>query len=85
MSLERFGEMPDGQLVERATISGGGLVAKFLNYGAVLQDLRLEGHDKSLVLGFETFAPYLTDSPYLGATAGRYANRILQGHLELEG
>lgn len=85
MSLERFGEMPDGQAVERATISGGGLVAKFLNYGAVLQDLRLEGHDRSLVLGFETFPPYLTDSPYFGATAGRYANRIRKGHLELEG
>ena len=80
-----FGKMPDGTPVKRVTISGGGLTANVLTYGAILQDLRLEGHDTSLVLGFETFAPYLTDSPYCGATAGRCANRIRDGHLELSG
>lgn len=83
--MEHFGTMGDGSPVERVTISGGGLTAKFLTYGAVLQDLRLEGHDAPLVLGFETFAPYLTKSPFFGATAGRFANRIRDGHLELDG
>ena len=80
-----FGEMPDGTPVERVTIRGGGLTANVLCYGAVIQDLRLDGHDAPLVLGFETFAPYLTHSPYFGATAGRCANRIRDGHLELDG
>ncbi|MBD3679650.1 MAG: galactose mutarotase [Rhodobacteraceae bacterium] len=83
--IETFGTLPDGQSVERLTLTGGGLTARILTYGAVLQDLRLEGHDAPLVLGFDEFAPYLTHSPFFGATAGRCANRIRDGHLELDG
>lgn len=83
--MNKFGEMPDGTPVERVTIRGGGLTANVLTYGAVIQDLRLDGHEMPLVLGFDSFAPYLTHSPYFGATAGRYANRIRDGHLELDG
>lgn len=83
--MEHFGKMPDGNPVDRITIQGGGLTAHLLTYGCVLQDLRLEGHDTPLVLGFEEFAPYLTQSPYFGAIAGRCANRIADGHLELDG
>lgn len=75
--------MPDGTAVQRITLRGGGLTAHVLTYGAVVQDLRLDAHDAPLVLGFDTFDPYLTDSPYFGAIAGRYANRIRDGHLEL--
>jgi aldose 1-epimerase len=85
MSVEIFGQMPDGRVVEKVTIAGGGLAASVLTYGAVLQDLRLGGHDKSLVLGFTELEPYLTSSPYFGAIVGRYANRIRDGHLPLEG
>ena len=82
---EIWGHMPDGREVHRVTLKGGGLVAYVLTYGAVLQDLRLVGHDAPLVLGFPDFSPYLTDSPYFGATVGRFANRIRDGHLELDG
>lgn len=81
----KFGEMPDGSEVSRHRIEGGGLVAHVLSYGAVLQDLRLDGHEPPLVLGFETFTPYLTDSPYFGAIAGRCANRIGEGRFEIDG
>lgn len=80
-----FGKMPDGETVTRHRIEGSGLVAHVLSYGAVLQDLRLDGHDSPLVLGFEDFAPYLTDSPYFGAIAGRCANRIGEGRFEIDG
>lgn len=83
--MNQFGKMPDGTPVERATIRGGGLTAQVLSYGAAIQDLRLDGHEAPLVLGFESFAPYLTHSPYFGATAGRCANRIRDGHLEIDG
>ncbi len=83
--MNNFGEMPDGTKIERFTISGGGLTANVLTYGAVVQDLRLQGYDAPLVLGFEDFAPYLSHSPYFGATVGRCANRIRDGHLELDG
>ena len=81
----KFGEMPNGEAVEKHVISGGGLTASFLSYGAVLQDLRLAGHDAPLVLGFQEFAPYLTDSPFFGAIAGRCANRVRNGRFEIDG
>lgn len=85
MSREIFGAMPDGRSVERVVLKGGGLTASVLTFGAVVQDLRLDGHDKPLVLGFDSFAPYLTQSPYFGAMAGRYANRICDGRFTLDG
>jgi len=83
--MEHFGTMPDGTDVYRIRLKTDRLEANFLSYGAVLQDLRLAGHSHPLVLGFPTFAPYLTHSPYFGAIAGRCANRIRDGHLELDG
>ncbi len=83
--MEEFGHLANGEPVHRVSIAGGGLSAQFLTYGTVLQGLQLEGHDKPLVLGFESFAPYLTKSPYFGATAGRCANRISDGLLEISG
>lgn len=85
MKIDRFGETLDGQEVHRVRIAGGGLSASFLTYGAVLQDLRLDGHSPALVLGFEEFPPYLVHSPFFGATAGRCANRIRGGAFELDG
>ncbi len=83
--MEIVGQMPNGHPVQRVTLTGGGLTAHFLTYGCVLQDLRLEGHASPLVLGFDTFSHYLTRSPYFGAIAGRCANRIRGGHVEIEG
>lgn len=81
----QVGHTTDGTLVERVEIEGGGLRASILTYGALIQDLRLEGHAPPLVLGFRDFAPYLTHSPYFGATVGRCANRIRDGHVIIEG
>lgn len=82
---EVFGRLPDGAPVHRVGISGGGLTANLLTYGAVLQDLRLDGHRPPLVLGFETFEDYPAHSRYFGATAGRCANRIRDGEFVLDG
>lgn len=83
--MQKFGEMPDGREVHRVQLSGHGLTANILTYGAVVQDLRLDGHEAPLVLGFVDFESYLAHSPYFGATAGRNANRIRDGHLEIDG
>lgn len=82
---EIFGTMPEGDVVERVTLQAGGLSAKILTYGAVLQDLRLEGHAAPLVLGYETLADYINHSPFFGATPGRVANRIGKGRFSLDG
>lgn len=81
----RFGTLADGSAVEAVRIAGGGLAATVLTYGAVLQDLRLAGHQPPLVLGFETLADYLAHSRFFGATAGRCANRIRDGRFTLDG
>jgi aldose 1-epimerase len=85
MARQVFGVMPTGETVERVVLTGGGLTASILTFGAVLQDLRLEGHDAPLVLGFDDLASYLDHSPYFGATPGRCANRIGDGRFTLDG
>lgn len=85
MRAEPFGTTPQGETVHRVELRGGGLRAAVLTWGAVLQDLRLDGHAPPLVLGFADFAPYPAESPYFGATVARVANRIRDGHAEIGG
>lgn len=82
---ETFGTTPSGEVVERVTISNGGLTAKVITWGAVIQDLRLEGHQPSLVLGFDNFDYYPKHSSYFGATPGRNSNRIDAGKFSIDG
>ncbi len=84
MTVEDFGTH-EGTPVHRVTIAGGGLTARVITWGAAIQDLRLAGHDAPLVLGFENFGPYPQHSPYFGAIAGRYANRIRDGRFAIDG
>ncbi len=83
--LNLFGRTDKGEPVHRVQISGGGLTANVMTWGAVIQDLRLEGHQPPLVLGFETFDHYPVYSAYFGATPGRVANRIGAGRFTLDG
>lgn len=82
---EIFGETAEGETVHRIAIAGGGLTARIMNWGAVIQDLRLDGHGPPLVLGFDDFAAYPLHSPYFGSIAGRYANRIAGGRFTIDG
>ncbi|MFD0915166.1 aldose epimerase family protein [Pseudahrensia aquimaris] len=83
--IEPFGTTSNGISVERITITGGGLTARVITYGASLQDLRLEGHLPPLVLGFDTLSAYETHGRFFGATVGRFANRIAKGRFEIDG
>ncbi|MGV1772824.1 aldose epimerase family protein [Agrobacterium vitis] len=85
MQRLEFGTTTKGETVEQVTLHGGGLKAKVLTWGAVIQDLRMEGHVAPLVLGFERFEDYAIHSPYFGATPGRLANRIANGRFTLDG
>jgi aldose 1-epimerase len=84
-SPEVFGKTDAGEAVHRVTLTGGGLTAKIMTWGAALQDLRLDGHDAPLTLGFPDFASYPLHSPYFGQTPGRIANRIDGGRFTLDG
>lgn len=83
--FEIFGRTEAGEPVYRVTLAGGGLTAKVITWGAVIQDLRLAGHQAPLVLGFESFDLYPLHSPYFGATPGRASNRTGGGRFVLDG
>ena len=82
---EAFGNTKDGETVRRLKIEGGGLTAHVMSWGAVVQDLRLAGHQPPLVLGFERFEDYPAYSPHFGAVPGRCANRIANARFVLDG
>jgi aldose 1-epimerase len=84
-----FGKMPDGTEVERIVLRGAeGFEAGILPYGAVLHTLHVPGRNgqsDDIVLGHDTFDEYLAQRKFLGATIGRYANRIAGGRFTLDG
>ncbi len=82
---ELFGRLETGEPVQLVVLTGGGLTAKIITWGAVIQDLRLDRHAPPLVLGLENLADYLAHSPYFGATPGRNANRIGNGRFTIDG
>ncbi|UPJ67146.1 aldose epimerase family protein [Bradyrhizobium sp. 191] len=89
ITRDDFGTLPDGRNVERIVLRGqGGFEARIITHGAVLQALIAPdargGHD-DVVLGHDTFAGYLAERKFFGATVGRYANRIAKGQFSLDG
>ena len=83
-----FGVTRDGQAVEQYVLRCGGMEAEAITYGAALRALRVP--DRSLetvdvVLGFDSLAGYEENTCFLGATIGRYANRINNASCLIEG
>ena len=83
-----FGDV-DGIPVHEVTLqNGAGARADIIGWGAAVRDLQVpapEGGLQRVVLGLETLEHYRQHSPYFGAIAGRYANRIGNGRFELDG
>ncbi|OLT38021.1 galactose mutarotase [Actinomadura sp. CNU-125] len=87
--IEDFGTTPHGEPVARYTLkNGGGLTARVLTLGCVVQTLDVPARDgapANVVLGCATLDDYLTKSRYFGAVVGRYGNRIAGGRFTLDG
>ena len=66
-----------------ALTKGTGLDVELLPFGATIRSIRLYGQE--MTLNYPQAADYQTDEFYLGATAGRVANRIANGRFELNG
>ena len=65
-----------------------GMTVRVTNYGASLVYLSapdVRGVYEPVVLGLDSLSGYLGRQPKLGATVGRYANRIAQATLVLDG
>lgn len=65
-----------------------GIEAKLTNYGATLISLTVpdrNGKFDDIVLGYDDVIGYANGSSYLGATIGRYGNRIAKAKFTLNG
>ena len=86
---EDFGQLPDGTAVEMVRLRGDdGFEVRLISYGAVVQSIFVPdraGRLADVVLGRDDLAGYLAVRRFLGATVGRYANRIANGDFELDG
>lgn len=79
----------DGEDVLQITLVGGrGLRAEILTYGARLAELWVPDRNgvlADIVLGFDRLADWKDRGIYVGATCGRYSNRIAAGQFPLDG
>lgn len=84
-----FGTLSDGSPVTCWTLTNeAGMIAEILDYGVIIRSIIVPdkvGNPVDVVLGYDTLAEYVADDCYLGATIGRFANRIKNGIFELNG
>ena len=81
--------MPNGDTVYQYTLTNRrGTQVKAITLGAIITSIVVKdraGRPDDIVLGMTDVPGYLTKSPYFGAVAGRYANRIARGKFVLDG
>jgi len=86
---EIFGKLPAGDEVERFSLRNRrGMEVDILSYGGIVTRLTApdaQGHYADVVLGHRTLTEYLANSQYFGCLIGRYANRIRNGRLTVDG
>jgi len=91
MTIEKkdFGCLPDGQKIDLYILKNPeGMKAALTNYGAILVSLEVpdkNGEFADITLGYDDLKGYLEETPYFGATVGRYANRIKGAAFTLNG
>ena len=88
MRLQRFGECEVGPVTVVVLGEEPGPRLEVMDLGATTHSLVVTGGDgvrRNVVLGHPTAAHYLGSTAYLGATVGRYANRIAGGAFSLDG
>jgi aldose 1-epimerase len=74
--------------VRSVTLDAAGLRLKLLSWGARLAELWVPdraGQQADIVLGHDSLDDWQNHGTYLGATCGRYANRIAGGRFVLDG
>lgn len=87
-NIRPFGITADGQMVEQIRLSNGLLHCEILTLGATLRSLEVPnraGDMVDVVLGYDRPEAYMGYGGYMGATVGRYANRIARGWFMLNG
>ena len=83
------GTAPDSSPVDIYMLEDEGIDATIMTYGARLVSIRTPdryGSTANVILAYPSLGSYVADrSSYLGATVGRYANRISSGIFSIDG
>jgi aldose 1-epimerase len=84
-----FGKLPDGRTVDAVLLTNArGVSANIIAYGASIQSLVMPdraGKKADIALGHDSMEGYLKFPNFIGATVGRFANRINAGRFTLGG
>ena len=87
MESEPWGTV-DGKEVDLFTIKNPcGMIVKITNYGGIVTSVIVpgkEGNFDDVVLGFDNLEQYVAENPCVGATIGRFANRIRNARFRIE-
>lgn len=87
LPVEKFNQIIDGQSVSLFSLkNSNGFDCQITNFGARIVSFFVPIKEKKIdvVLGYESLNDYQQDDFYLGAIAGRYANRIAKGKFSLD-
>lgn len=87
VDIQAFGKVNDLP-VKLININFPSLKLSIITYGGIIKSLEVPdkaGELKNIVLGYGQLQDYMNDPFYLGATIGRYGNRIAGGKFILEG
>ena len=89
ISKRAIGTLCDGTQVSCWTlVNEEGLAAEVLDYGVTIRSIIVpdkNGKAVDVALGYDTLEEYVSDDCYLGATIGRFANRIKGASFVLNG
>lgn len=88
MNMRYAGQVPEGEVYEIILKNRRGFECRVLSLGASLKSLLVPdktGALRDVALGFDTPEEYLVSPAYLGATVGRFANRIAGAAFEWQG
>ena len=87
-NIHPFGTAPSGEPVFLIELNNGQLSCEIITFGAAIRSLIVpdrNGDPVDVVLGYDTLEEYISHDGYLGATVGRFANRIAKGRFQLNG
>jgi len=85
---DHFGKSDNQDIYLFTLTNANGIQVKITNYGGIITSIIVpdkNGKMGDIVLGYDSLNQYITNSPYFGATVGRYANRISKGRFTIDG
>ncbi|MBQ8868290.1 MAG: galactose mutarotase [Oscillospiraceae bacterium] len=76
-----YGTAYGAEITKYTLENKNGFAVSVINYGATVTNIIFDGRD--LVLGYDNLEAYKSYKGFLGATVGRYANRICGGRVKI--